>query len=95
MSYKQIGKPLIFMRLRLSYRVYTSRGGGGTMNNKSAMWFLRFRQFAADALIATSMLAVGVATVSSPTNAFYVLLIPAILVGIGLVVEPDRTQHRF
>jgi len=52
---------------------------------------LHWRRFSVDVLTGAATLAVAFATVSTTADALYMLLIPGVLVGIGLMLEPNVT----
>jgi hypothetical protein len=63
------------------------------MNSGGDAGVLHWRQFIVDALIGAAALAVAFAAASATTGVVYMLLIPGVLVGIGLMLEPSVTPE--
>ena len=54
---------------------------------------LRWRRFIVDVLIGAATLAVAVAAIGATAGVLYMLLILGVVVGIGLMLEPNVTRQ--
>ena len=68
---------------------------GYPMKSPDSAWSLQWRRFVVDVLIGASTVAVGFALIGALTGVSYTLplLGASVLIGIGLLIEPNGTAH--
>jgi hypothetical protein len=64
------------------------------MKNDGGGWLFQGRRFIVDLLTAVTALALVVVATGAPTEFLVALLIPIILLGASLLLEPDASQDK-
>jgi hypothetical protein len=64
------------------------------MQNDGGGWLLQGRRFIVDLLTGVTALALVVAATGASTEFLVALLIPIVLLGASLLLEPDATQDK-